>query len=53
MERDIVMKINGKEVFMKYFVKDIFMNVLSGLIDSLENVPVDRDREIEIIIKNK
>jgi hypothetical protein len=53
MDREIVLKINGQEVMLKYFVKDVFMNVINGLIDTLDKVPVDRDRKIEIEIKNK
>ncbi len=53
MERNITLKINGQEVVMQYFVKDIFMNIINGMIDSLDKVPVDRDRKIEIKIENK
>jgi len=53
MDREIVLKINDQEVMLKYFVKDVFINVINGLIDSLDKVPVDRDRKIEIEIKNK
>ena len=53
MEREIVLKIDGKEIMMNQFVQNVFKNVLDGLIDSLDKVPVERDREISIQIKNK
>jgi hypothetical protein len=53
MDREVVLKINNQEVMLKVFVKDVFINVINGLIDSLDKVPVDRDRKIEIEIKNK
>ena len=53
MEKKITLKINDKEVMMNHFVNDIFINVINGLIDSINKVPVDRDRNVEIKIENK
>ncbi len=53
MEREITLKINDEKVVMNHFVKDVFVNVINGLLDSIDKVPVDRDRKIEIEIKNK
>ena len=53
MEKEITLKINGDKIELNRFVKDIYINVINGLIDSLDKIPVDRDRKIEIEIKNK
>ncbi len=50
--KDIVLKVNGKEIPMNSFVKNVLNNVINGLVDSLDKVPEPREK-IEIRIENK
>ncbi len=50
--KDFVLKVNGKEIPMNSFVKNVLNNVINGLVDSLDKVPEPREK-IEIRIENK
>jgi hypothetical protein len=51
MDKKIILKVNGQEIPANPFVQDVFVNVINGLVDSLNKVPRDKDK-IEIIIEN-
>ena len=50
MERNLVLKVNDKEIPINYFVQQIFMNVIDGMVESLDKIPEDI-KTIEIKIK--
>ena len=52
MQKNINLTINGKDIPMNAFVKKIFLNTISGIIDSLDKLP-ERKEKIEISIFNK
>ncbi len=52
MDEKIILKVDGKEIPTNPFVHDVFINVINGLVDSLNKVPQGKKR-IEILIKNK
>jgi hypothetical protein len=48
----IILKVNGSDVPMNPFVKNVFENVIGGLVDSLDKIPEDKEK-IEIIIEKE
>jgi len=48
--KTIVLKVNDKQIPLNPFVKEVFTNVIAGLVDSLDNIPSSRDK-IEIAIE--
>ena len=52
MNQTIILKIDGQEIPLNPFVKSIFGNVISVLIDSLDKIP-DKNGTIEIQIKKE
>ncbi len=49
-ERSIVLKVNDRVIPLNPFVDTVFINVIDGLIQSLDKIPDDKS-EIEILIK--
>jgi hypothetical protein len=52
MEKKITLKIDGKKVSMNAFVEKIFINIISGMLDSLDKLPEEKDK-IELILINE
>ena len=52
MDKTLILKVDGKEIPTNLFVRGVFMNVVNGLVDSLDKVPQGREK-IEILIENK
>lgn len=52
MDKKAVLKVDGKEIPMNYFVSEVFINVIDALVNSLDKVEVDK-KKIEIIIEEK
>ncbi len=50
MGRTIVLKLNEKEIPINYFVQQIFINVIDGMVESLDKIP-DDIKTIEIKIE--
>lgn len=48
----IVLKIDDVIVPMNHFVENVFLNVIGGLVESLDKIPEEKDK-IEIFIKKK
>jgi hypothetical protein len=48
----IILKVNDREIPMNPFVEAVFMNVIMGMIASLDKIPQDKER-IDIQIRNK
>jgi hypothetical protein len=48
----IILKVNGSDVAMNPFVKDVFTKVIGGLVDSLDKIPEDKQK-IEIVIEEE
>lgn len=40
---DITLKVNEREIPMNPFVESVFLNVILGLVDSLEKIPQDKE----------
>ena len=51
MNKKVILKINGIEIPLNPFVKSIFINVISGLVESLDKIPDDKTKT-EITIEN-
>jgi hypothetical protein len=52
MNKSVTLKVNGQEIPMNPFVKEVFLNVFSGLVNSLDKIPEVKNK-IEVIIENK
>ena len=50
MDKIVTLIINGQEIPLNPFVKNVFTNVINGLVDSLDKVPEDK-KKIEITIE--
>jgi hypothetical protein len=50
MDKEIILKIDNQEIPMNPFVKRIFMNVINGLVGSLDKIPENAEK-IELLIK--
>jgi hypothetical protein len=50
MDKKVTLIINGQEIPLNPFVKNVFTNVINGLVDSLDKVPEDK-KKIEITIE--
>lgn len=46
----ISLKVNDREIPLNAFVKKVVTNVVEGLVDSLDKIPVDKNK-IEIVIE--
>jgi hypothetical protein len=46
-----MLKINGEEVSTNPFVQEVFINVINGIVNSLNKIPEDKEK-IEILIEN-
>lgn len=49
-DKNVTLKVNGKDVVLNHFVNAVFANVIDGLVDSLDKVPEKKDK-IEIIVE--
>lgn len=49
MEYDLIMKVNGQDIPMNPFVREVFRRVCGGLVDSLDRLPEKKER-IEIVM---
>ena len=48
-QRSIVVKVGDQTIHMNPFVDTVFINVIDGLVRSLDKIPEDKSR-IEIVI---
>lgn len=49
-DKNVSLIVNGREISLNPFVKNVFANVVNGLVDSLDKVPEDK-KKIEITIE--
>ena len=52
MDYDVELKVNGQVIPLNYFVKRMYLNIVNSMVDSLDEIPENKDK-IEIIIKEK
>ena len=52
MDKNIILKINDKEISLNFFVKNVFINVNEGLIESIDKLPENIEK-IEIKIEKQ
>jgi hypothetical protein len=52
MNKNVSLKINGQEIPLNAFVKEVVANVVKGIVDSLDKIPENRNK-IEIIIEEE
>lgn len=52
MNKKVSLKINGKDIPLNPFVKEVVANVVKGMVDSLDKIPGEREK-IEIIIEEE
>jgi hypothetical protein len=52
MDKKITLKVNDREIPLNPFVTDVFSNVISGLVDSLHNIPEEKNK-IELVIEKE
>lgn len=38
----VILKVNDRDISMNEFVKDVFIKVIHGLLDALDDIPADR-----------
>jgi len=50
MDKKITLKVNDQEIPLNPFVKEVFLNVINGLVNSLNKVP-EKKNKIEMIIQ--
>ncbi len=50
MAKKVSLKVNDREIPMNGFIKEFIANVVDGMVDSLDNIPVPK-RKIEIIVE--
>lgn len=50
MDKKITLKVNDQEIPLNPFVTDVFLNVINGLVNSLNKVP-EKKNKIEVIIQ--
>lgn len=50
MDNNVFVKVNGRDIPLNPFVKNIFSKVINGLVDSLDKIPEEKNK-IEIIIE--
>jgi hypothetical protein len=48
-ERSIMLKVGDQKIHMNPFVDTVFINIIDGLVKSLDKIPEDKSR-IEIVI---
>ena len=52
MDKEISLKVDGKDIPLNRYVKNVFEKVVGALIDTLDKLPVEKDK-IEITITKK
>jgi hypothetical protein len=52
MDKKITLKVNDREIPLNPFVTGLFLNVINGLVDSLNKVPEGKNK-IELIIEQE
>ncbi len=52
MDKNVCLKINDRDIPLNRFVKDVFANVVKGLVDSLDKIPGSKNK-IEIIVEEE
>ncbi len=52
MDRKVSLKVNGQDIPLNPFVKDIITNVLKGVVESLDKIPGKPDK-IEVKIEEE
>lgn len=52
MDRNVCLKVNDREIPLNRFVKDMFANVVKGLVDSLDKIPGSKNK-IEIMVEEE
>lgn len=52
MNKNVSLKINGQDIPLNAFVKEVVANVVNGVVDSLDKIPGEREK-IEIIIEEE
>jgi len=50
MDKKIILKVNDQEIPLNPFVTDVFLNVINGLVNSLNKVPEQKNK-IQVIIQ--
>ncbi len=50
MDKKIILKVNDQEIPLNPFVTDVFLNVINGLVNSLNKVP-EKKNKIQVIIQ--
>ena len=48
-EKTIVLKVNDKQIPLNPFVKEVFTNVIDGLVNSLDKIPASQDKIVIVI----
>lgn len=48
----VSLKVNDREIPLNAFVKNVISKVVEGLVDSLDKIPVDKNK-IEVIIEQE
>jgi len=52
MDKKVSLQVNGQGIPLNPFVRKIFINVIEGLIQALDKVPISRQK-IEILIEDE
>ena len=52
MDKKITLKVNNQEIPLNPFVTSVFLNVINGLVDSLNKVPEEKNKIELIIVKD-
>lgn len=52
MDKEILLKVNGERIPLNPFVQEVFINVISGLVGSLNKIP-EAKQKIEILVEDK
>jgi len=52
MDKKITLKVNDQEIPLNPFVTSVFLNVINGLVDSLNKVPEEKNKIELIIVKD-
>ncbi|MCK4835848.1 MAG: hypothetical protein KAT17_04390 [Candidatus Aminicenantes bacterium] len=50
-DSSIILKVNDGEISLNPFVETVFINVIRGMIDSLDKIPQDKEK-IDIQIRS-
>lgn len=52
MQEGIVLKVDEKQISLNHFVETVFMNVIQGLVSSLDKIP-SHPNKIEVVIERR